>query len=148
MKPLLAWVCALSILTSLVVILGTAMLNSAHLGTRARSNSPGIPAIAPSAPIYHVTAYSWGCIMPHKGPEPKHPTRAADGSWPVPGLTVAADWAIHPPGSLISIEGLGSFVVTDRGRLIKGYRIDLFLKTCRAARAHGRQYLRAWGIGG
>lgn len=89
---------------------------------------------------YVLTAYSHTCILPKWGPEPP-PQPMASGEWPVAGLHVAG-----PPemafGTVLEVvyRGLPSrLIVGDRGRAIKGRRLDLFLATCRAARAWGRR---------
>lgn len=89
---------------------------------------------------YVLTGYSHGCILPKWGPEPP-PQPMASGEWPVAGLHVAG-----PPemafGTVLEVvyRGLPSrLIVGDRGRAIKGRRLDLFLATCRAARAWGRR---------
>jgi len=42
---------------------------------------------------------------------------------------IAADWSVLPPGTKVRIEGFGDqvFVVRDKGRLIKGRKIDLYI---------------------
>lgn len=97
---------------------------------------------------YVVTAYSAGCILPKFGPEPP-PQPMASGEWPVAGLHVAADPSLAF-GTVLEVvyRGLPSrLIVGDRGRAIKGRRLDLFLATCRAARAWGRRtaYVREIG---
>ena len=94
--------------------------------------------------IYEVTAYSHGCTLPRSGREP-HPQRAANGRWPVADVTVAADPS-HPFGSEVLIEGLGFRTVGDRGHAIKGRRLDLFVDSCREARAFGRRFLRVFAV--
>lgn len=111
-------------------------------GVRAAPREPSQAGIKPrrllhSQDLYNVSAYSHGCILPRSGKEGP-PQRAADGSWPVSGKTVAADWRIHPPGSELIIAGR-VWRVTDKGRAIKGRRIDLFLGSCHEARAWGRR---------
>lgn len=41
----------------------------------------------------------------------------------------AADWKIHPPGTLLYVPGYGLCEIQDRGAKIKGNRIDLFFDT-------------------
>lgn len=97
---------------------------------------------------YVVTAYSHGCVLPKFGPEPP-PQRMASGEWPVAGLHVAADPSLAF-GTVLEVvyRGLPSrLIVGDRGRAIRGLRLDLFLADCRAARDWGRRtaYVREIG---
>jgi 3D (Asp-Asp-Asp) domain-containing protein len=62
-------------------------------------------------------------------------TRA--GTRPVTEFTIAADPKVLPIGTIVHIEGLGERMVHDTGRLIKGRHIDLFVGSCREARAWG-----------
>lgn len=149
---LTTWAATLSCLTSIVVIVGTGIVRATEpLGSRTiphppsseRPVNPGPPLTAAGL-LYDVSAYSYTCILPRFGPEPSGPTRAADGSWPRPGLTVAADWSVHPQGSDIIVEGLGPRRVTDKGHAIKGRKIDVFVASCREARAFGRRWLKVW----
>jgi len=87
--------------------------------------------------FYTVTAYSHRCAMPRDGRE-RPPRPAANGEWPIPGLTLAADWTLHPPGSVLIVGGR-RWRVTDRGHDIRGRRLDLFYATCAEARIYGRR---------
>ena len=93
------------------------------------------PSQGPS--FYTVTAYSHRCAMPRDGRE-RAPRPAANGEWPIPGLTLAADWTLHPPGSVLIVGGR-RWRVTDRGHDIRGRRLDLFYATCAEARIYGRR---------
>ena len=99
-------------------------------------------SVKPDSPItsdlYEITAYSHGCTLPRSGVEPVA-ARTASGLWPIVGETVAADPA-HAFGREVLIEGLGYWTVHDRGLAIVGRRLDLFLNTCKEARAFGRQW--------
>lgn len=86
---------------------------------------------------YTVTAYSHRCALPRDGRE-RAPRPAANGEWPIPGLTLAADWTLHPPGSVLIVGGR-RWRVTDRGHDIRGRRLDLFFATCAEARIYGRR---------
>lgn len=97
---------------------------------------------------YIVTGYSHGCVLPKFGPEPP-PQPMANGEWPVAGLHVAADPSIAF-GTVLEVvyRGLTSrLIVGDRGRAIRGRRLDLFLADCDRARAWGRRtaYVREIG---
>lgn len=62
----------------------------------------------------------------------------ASGTLAQEGITVAADWDILPPGSKIYIEGIGYRTVEDKGGLIKGNKIDVFMDSHAAALEAGR----------
>jgi len=61
----------------------------------------------------------------------------ASGLWPEVGM-VAVDPRVIPLGSIIWIQGLGTFVAADTGSLVKGAHIDVF----------GESYADAlhWGV--
>jgi len=63
----------------------------------------------------------------------------ASGKRPHPGVTVAADWAVFPPGTRLFIQDVGHRVVQDRGRAIVGPRIDIFFGSHAEALAFGRR---------
>lgn len=97
---------------------------------------------------YTVTGYSHGCILPKFGPEPP-PQPMASGEWPVAGVHVAADPSLAF-GTVLEVvyRGLPSrLIVGDRGRAIRGRRLDLFLRSCEEAKAWGRRtaYVREIG---
>lgn len=61
--------------------------------------------------------------------------------------TVAADPRVLPLGSQVRIEGgkairSGVFTVTDTGGGVKGRRLDIYMPSCRAARAFGVRRVR------
>lgn len=66
----------------------------------------------------------------------------ATGERPIEGLTIAADWDILPPGTLIEIEGLGYRVVQDKGGAIKGRRIDVYFENHDNALNFGKQEVK------
>jgi 3D (Asp-Asp-Asp) domain-containing protein len=49
----------------------------------------------------------------------------ASGVWPEPGM-VAVDPTVIPLGSTVWIQGLGTFVATDTGSLVRGAHLDVF----------------------
>lgn len=53
--------------------------------------------------------------------------------------TVAADWSILPPGTVVHIEGVGIREVQDRGGGIRGNRLDVWLQDHREALVFGRR---------
>jgi 3D (Asp-Asp-Asp) domain-containing protein len=87
-----------------------------------------------AAVAFVVTAYGLGCDAP--GPYTKA------GTTPVAGFTIAADPAVLPLGSIVTIEGLGERMVHDVGAKIKGRRIDVFVSSCSEAVLFGRQELK------
>ena len=58
------------------------------------------------------------------------------------GSTIAADWTLYPPGTMVEIEGIGTRIVHDKGGAIKGNRIDIYFEDHAAALEFGRQVLR------
>lgn len=66
----------------------------------------------------------------------------ATGKRATAGRTVAADWNVLPPGTVVEIEGIGRRVVEDSGGAIKGNRLDLFLPSRSAVDRFGRQRLK------
>lgn len=66
----------------------------------------------------------------------------ASGERPHPGVTVAADWSLFPPGTRLFIQNIGHRIVQDRGRDIVGPRIDIFFRSHAEAVAFGRRSLR------
>ena len=67
----------------------------------------------------------------------------ANGELGIPWVTCAAPASI-PFGSTVHIEGLGDFIVTDRGGAIvqegNEYCIDIYVNTHEEALQYGRQY--------
>lgn len=71
---------------------------------------------------------------------------AADGGDRLQWGMIAADWSVLPPGTRVKIEGFGDqiFVVKDKGRAIKGKKIDLYIPNVSQKKlgVWGRQKLR------
>lgn len=95
---------------------------------------PGMPAPAgrrdSRAVVFTATAYCTGTIT-------------ATGTRPNE-RTVAADPKVLPLGSRIRLSGLEkrynrAYVVGDTGGLIRGRRIDLYMRDCKEAIAFGRR---------
>ena len=66
----------------------------------------------------------------------------ASGEVAQAGVTIAADWTIYPPGTVVEIEGIGTRVVQDKGGAIKGNRIDIYYENHAAALDFGRQTVK------
>lgn len=64
-------------------------------------------------------------------------------------FTVAADRSL-PFGTILHLEGLGEYRVEDRGRAIRGARLDVFMHSHKAALAFARRklYVRVVKFGG
>lgn len=66
----------------------------------------------------------------------------ASGAEAVQGVTIAADWSIYPPGTVLFVEGLGEMIVQDRGGAIQGQKIDVYFESHDDALQFGRQIVR------
>jgi 3D (Asp-Asp-Asp) domain-containing protein len=62
----------------------------------------------------------------------------ASGVWPEPGQ-VAVDPRVIPLGSTVWVQGLGTFVATDTGSLVRGAHLDVFTLSYQDALAWGVQ---------
>ena len=58
------------------------------------------------------------------------------------GVSVAADTTIYPIGTELGIEGMGTYIVHDKGGLIKDNRLDIYFDNHREAVEFGKQTLR------
>ncbi|MET3209735.1 UNVERIFIED_CONTAM: 3D (Asp-Asp-Asp) domain-containing protein [Paenibacillus sp. PvR008] len=65
--------------------------------------------------------------------------RTASGKMTKAGETIAADWRVLPEGTVVYIDGVGIRVVQDKGGLIKGKKIDVYVRTEHEAREFGRK---------
>lgn len=87
---------------------------------------------------------------PAPEPEPKEPEwieyETASGAVAEQGVTIAADWDVLPPGTVIYIDGLGERVVQDRGGAIKGNAVDIYFEDHDEALVFGRQAVRLYII--
>lgn len=112
--------------------------------------APGVPApvytqvqesAEADAITYLVTAY---CACEQCcGRWARHsPGITATGVRAVEGITVAADWSLLPPGTVIEIEGYGWRIVQDSGSAIRGRRIDIFFTSHADALRFGVQKLK------
>lgn len=88
-----------------------------------------------------IPVYSEGPLRGHR----KKVGYTASGHPARPG-TLAADTSVFPFGTILYIPGYGYGRVEDRGRDIKGYRIDVFFRHHSTAEQWGRKRLnvRVW----
>ncbi|MER3403209.1 MAG: hypothetical protein C4337_07970 [Armatimonadota bacterium] len=84
----------------------------------------------------HATAYT-----PHRSGGGTGSGRTASGLPAGYGL-VAVDPRVIPFGSVLYIEGYGMAIAADRGRAIRGHKIDLCYATCQQALQLGRRQVR------
>lgn len=87
--------------------------------------------------IFEITAY---CIenYPHICNNGNSQTTAS-GNAPIPYKTVAVDTSLIPFGTKLYIEGIGEVIANDTGGAIKGYKLDLLVKTHQEALKFGRK---------
>lgn len=72
----------------------------------------------------------------------------ASGAAAQEGVTIAADWDVLPPGTVVFIDGLGERVVQDRGGAIKGNAVDIYFEDHNEALIFGRQTVRLYIVEG
>lgn len=82
--------------------------------------------------VFVVTGYATGC-------DTRPGALTKSGKAPVVGVTVAADPAVVPLGSVVHIEGFGERVVHDIGGKVRGQHLDVFMASCGEAIEFGRQ---------
>ena len=63
----------------------------------------------------------------------------ASGEIAEEGVTIAADWEVLPPGTVVEIDGIGTKIVHDKGSAIKGNRIDIYFESHQKALDFGVQ---------
>lgn len=118
--------------------------------------SRGSASTYDNAGIFQITAYTAGYESTGKRPGDPGYGITATGTNVKEGRTIAADWSILPPGTVVKIQGLeGYYVVEDRsepeekGGQIVGQIIDIFIEDLDRALAWGRQerkiYVKEWG---
>lgn len=61
--------------------------------------------------------------------------------------SVAVDRKIIPHGTILYIEGYGLALATDTGRLIKGYRVDVWFPDEETVERWGRKNVKVWKVG-
>lgn len=64
--------------------------------------------------------------------------KMANGQYVHPGA-IAADPRVLPLGTIVVIEGMGTFTVKDTGGAIKGNKIDIYMPNINNARKFGRR---------
>lgn len=72
----------------------------------------------------------------------------ASGAVAQVGVTIAADWSVFPPGTVVYIDGIGERVVQDRGAAVKGNAVDLYFEDHDEALVFGRQAVRLYVVEG
>lgn len=82
---------------------------------------------------FEVTAYCGGRCC-----NGKWAGQTASGATPCEGRTCAASNK-YPFGTRIELDGIGTFIVEDRGGAITGNRIDIYMDDHRRANNFGRR---------
>lgn len=78
--------------------------------------------------FFTVTAYNSEERSTGKSQEDPGYGITATGKPAIDGVTVAADWQVLPPGTVIYIQGIGERVVEDKGAAIVGNALDLYME--------------------
>lgn len=110
------------------------------------STEPAEPAWAE----YEATAYCSceKCCGAWAENRPDGIVYTASGAVAQEGVTIAADWDVLPPGTVVYIDGLGERVVQDRGGAIKGNSVDVYFEDHDEALVFGRQTVRLYIVEG
>lgn len=119
----------MSILYLLMVLIQitTATPNSIEKSVDYTSAMPGLPKeISDEWQLFTITAYC-GCEKCCG----KTDRITATGTHAVEGVTIAVDPTVIPYGSLVDIEGIGTFVAEDCGGAIKATRLTFTLSDMR-----------------
>lgn len=135
-------------------------------GTRPPAEA-GAPALAPTVEVveppqvssepaepawaeYEATAYCSceKCCGTWAENRPDGVVYTASGAVAQEGVTIAADWDVLPPGTVVYIDGLGERVVQDRGGAIKGNSVDVYFEDHDEALVFGRQTVRLYIVEG
>lgn len=74
----------------------------------------------------------------------------ASGKEAKEGVTIAADWSVLPPGTIVEILGCGVYEVQDKGGKITGEKIDIYFDRHDDALEWGRKQvlIRVLRLGG
>ncbi|SMC38140.1 3D domain-containing protein [Papillibacter cinnamivorans] len=99
------------------------------------------------AGTYTVTAYSADYACCGKYPDDPAYGITASGTTATEGTTVASDWDVLPPGTVIYIDGIGDRIVEDLGSGIDGTDLDLYFEDYDTALEFGVQKLDVWIVG-
>lgn len=93
---------------------------------------------------FEVTAYTAGPESTGKDIGDQDYGITASGVEVVEGETIAADWDVIPAGSWVYIENVGYRLVQDKGGLIKGNKVDLYIPDLGQALEWGVQHKQVW----
>ncbi|CDD64934.1 nlpC/P60 family protein [Firmicutes bacterium CAG:882] len=116
----------MSIIYLLIVLIQitTAVPNSIEKSADYTSTMPGsTKEISDEWQSFTITAYC-GCEKCCG----KNDRITATGAYAIEGVTIAVDPAVIPYGSLVDIEGIGTFIAEDCGGAIKGNKIDIYFE--------------------
>ncbi|MCR9040916.1 3D domain-containing protein [Bacillus sp. L381] len=89
--------------------------------------------------VFKITAYTAGVESTGKQPGDEGYGITADGSTVQEGVTVAADPAVIPLGTVVYIDGIGQRTVQDTGGGVKGKHLDIYINNLDQALAFGVQ---------
>ncbi|MFG6315937.1 3D domain-containing protein [Bacillus velezensis] len=99
--------------------------------------------------VFKITAYTAGVESTGKQPGDEGYGITADGSTVREGITVAADPAVIPLGTVVYIDGIGQRTVQDTGGGVKGNHLDIYINNLDQAMAFGVQkaavHVISWG---
>lgn len=93
---------------------------------------------------FKITAFTAGYESTGKTPE--HPAYGitASGEKVKENHTIASDWDVLPPGTVVYIQDVGIRTVEDKGGKVKGNHIDLYIEELNEALEWGVQYKEVW----
>lgn len=97
-----------------------------------------------AAGTFTITAYTAGYESTQKHPGDPGYGITATGTKVAQGRTIAADWDVLPPGTIVYIEGLGERIVEDKGAAVQGTHIDVYFERLDDALEWGRQKRQVW----
>lgn len=89
---------------------------------------------------FTITAYTANYESTGKNPGDPGYGVTATGTTVQEGRTIAADWDILSPGTIVKIEGFeGTFTVEDRGGAVNGKHIDVYMPDLDEAISWGKR---------
>ncbi len=93
--------------------------------------------------LFEITAYCpcQKCCQKYSNELNGGEPHTATGTVPEAGRTIAVDPSVIPYGSVVEIEGLGTFIAEDCGGKIKENHIDVYFETHEEAVAFGKKTL-------